>query len=173
MPRSLTLAALALVAATGLAQDRDGEVFKSEAGKFGVWLPGKPRAQTKTLAGPAGKAEVHAFSLDQGDRGYSVGYTDYPPASVTDDIRQDLLDHIRDGSAAAVQGRVTAESKITIGKQKVQGRDFLIESGRSVSRSRIFLKGNRLYQLVASGPFKEWLASAAVTKFFDSFAIEE
>jgi hypothetical protein len=159
--------------AVGLGQDREGMVFTSEAGKFNVWLPGKPREKSKTLTSPAGKAESNVFSVDQGDRGYSVGYTDYPPSSVTDDDRQFLLDKIRDGSAAAIRGRVTAETKITIGKNKLDGRDFFIEHRGKTSRARIVLKGDRLNQLVASGPSKEWIASAAVTKFFDSFAIEE
>jgi hypothetical protein len=171
MPRCLTIVSLALIATSALAQE--GMVFKSEAGKFSVWLPGKPRANSKTFTGPAGKAQANVFSVDQGDRGYSVGYTDYPPISMTDDDREFLLDKIRDGGAAAVQGRVTAETKITIGKNKLDGRDFYFEHHGKVSRGRIFLKGNRLYQLVASGPSKEWMASAAVTKFFDSFAIED
>ena len=49
------------------------------------------------------------------------------------------------------------------------------EKTKAFSRTRIFLKGNRLYQVIASevGGAGDWAKSDAVTEYLDSFQIEE
>jgi len=68
VPRSLIIVSLALGASSGFAQlaGHEGVIFKSEAGKFSVRLPGNPQEKVKKLEGLAGKAEVHMFSVNEG-----------------------------------------------------------------------------------------------------------
>jgi hypothetical protein len=167
-----TIVALAFVAGRGVAQDAGpaGIVFKSEAGKFSVRLPGKPRETVKTIEKIL-KADVHLFQIADGDHEYAVSYTDLPPGSVEDADHQWLLDGASRGSAAAVQGQVAEAKKITLGKPPVDGLDFRIEYPKGYGRMRLFVKGDRMYQVGVLSKSKEWITSDAVTKYLDSFEI--
>jgi hypothetical protein len=66
---------------------------------------------------------------------------------------------------------VKSKKDITLGKQKTDGREFLIEYPKGCCRLRIFLRGDRLYQVGVVSPSKDWTASDAVTQFLDSFEI--
>ena len=156
------------------AGDDKGVVFTSEAGKFKVTMPAKPKTMTQQAPTVAGTLDVHLFIVDQKDRGFIASYTDYPKGSVTDANRQMTLDNVRDGNAKGVKGKLASEKKITLGKKKLEGREVLIvlPGGSTVYRARIFLAGDRLYQVVVIGP-EMFAKSKAANAYLDSFQIDE
>jgi len=149
-------------------------VFTSKEGKFSVSLPTKPVKQTQKARSDIGELQVHLFIVDQKERGFIASYTDYPNGSVTDQTRQKVLDACRDGNVKGVKGKLASEKKITLGEKKHEGRELLIElpGGKATYRARIFLVGDRLYQVIAIGP-DDFARSQAVTDYLDSFQVKE
>jgi hypothetical protein len=165
-----------LVAVTGRAADDQPKslVFLSEAGKFSVTLPAKPKKQTTKTPSAVGQLEVNLFLVDLNDKAFIASYTDYPKGTVTDANRQAVLDGVRNGNVKGGKGKLASETKITVGKEKLEGRELLIEKAdiKGFYRARILIRGDRLYQVIAIGA-GDWAKTDTVTKYLDSFELEE
>ena len=155
------------------AEDKKPTVFASKEGKFTVALPEKPSEKTSKVPTDAGQLELHIFVLDQKDRAYLVTYSDYPAGTVKDNADK-VLTGVVEGNAKSLKGKVASEEKITIGKKKYPGREIRIEMDdkKGLYRARVYLVGDRLYQVVALGP-DEFAKGKAVDDYLKSFAIDE
>jgi hypothetical protein len=146
--------------------------FSSTDGAFSVLMPGTPTEQTQTQDTDWGPIEVHMFTVEQGDVAYLVGYNVFPAAVIQAVSPAQLLDSARDGQVETVKGTLLSEEVITLDANP--GRDLEIqvegEDGTSSLRSRLFLVGDRLYQLVVAGP-KGQSTSSNTIKFLDSFEL--
>ena len=146
--------------------------FSSADGAFSVLMPGTPTEETQTEDTDLGPIDVHLFTFEKGEVAYLVGYNVFPAAVVEAATPAVLLDSARDGQVETVKGTLVSETEITLGTYP--GRDLEIQvegsDGTSSLRSRLFMVGDRLYQLVVGGP-KGQSTSADTIKFLDSFEL--
>ncbi len=153
------------------AEDNKPVIFSTREGKFSVTVPEKPTEKTNKIKTAAGEIDAYLFVIDMKDRAYIVTYNDYKPGTVDKDSDKVLAGVIK-GNADSLKGKVVSEEKITIGKKKHPGREIRIEFGeKQIYRARVFLVGDRLYQVVALGP-DEFTKSKPVEEYFKSFAID-
>jgi WD40 repeat protein len=145
--------------------------FTSAEGRFRVLMPGEPVKQDQVAPTPAGPITVHMFMDENKAANYSftVGYNDIPPFAPrgNDDT---MLDGVRTGALASFPGaRLVGEQRIKLGSHP--GRDLTIDlAAKGMVRQRIYLVGNRLYQLLVARS-GSWPSAAAIDKFFDSFEL--
>jgi hypothetical protein len=157
-----------------IAEDKKPEPFKSKEGKFSVTMPEKPVSKTNKVKTDIGEVELHAFLVDQKDRAIVVMYSDYPAGSVAEGTVEKVLDGCVSGNVKALKAKLLSEDKISIGKAKHAGREIRVEmpNQQGIYRARVFLVGDRLYQVVAMGP-DDYTKTKAVEDFMNSFAIDE
>jgi hypothetical protein len=155
------------------ADDREFAEFTSKEGKFTVLFPGKPKETKRTLQSPFGPVELNSFSVSplQPVSTYVVIFSDYP-ANFEKKSDADFLDSSRDGSVKNSGGKLLSEKKLTL--DKYPGRELLLEAPNQggLFRQRIFIVGNRLYQLIVGGA-EEVAKSKGADKFLDSFKLQE
>jgi hypothetical protein len=173
-PRRLALVAVLLAAAPALAQRNPRmDWHESEAGRFKVRLPGKPKAEAKELAlGTGGQSVTITTERADGPRDtvFAVTYADYPE-SYRQVPAKAILDGVRDG-LKGTDGKVTEDKVVFLGDSadKLPGREFRVVAGSRTIRARVFLKGTRLYQVMATG-VGDRLPTKLVDDFFDSFEL--
>ncbi len=144
--------------------------FTSEAGRFVLDLPGKPREQAKNLAD--GKKEHQFIVPISQDLVFFLSYIDLEEKFVKGKEPQERLKTYRRGSRrnATIEG----DTEITLGQQKVPGRDYWLEAekGKFYVRERLYLDGVRLYCLYVGSDDKAFLTSKDAERFFVSFQID-
>lgn len=146
------------------------EKYSSASGMYVAVFPMKP-TETSTPADPAkGTYAFFSTSLEiNKDSSYMVMYHDYP-TGVIKDKPEVVLERVRDGTKGN-SGRVIEDKEIAQGTDKIPGRAFLLNLGDYHYKAHIFLKGDRLYQVIITGKTKEEVTSAAADKFINSFEI--
>jgi hypothetical protein len=147
--------------------------FTSKGGKFSVNLPGKPSEKTRKIKVGDRELDLHVVSVEQKDRAFVVTYLDYPKGTVGDD-KDKFLAGVVERNVGLLKGKVSAEEKITLGKDKHPGRDVKVDmpDKKQLYRARVFLVGDRVYQIVALGP-EEFVKGKEVDAYFDSFKVDE
>jgi len=155
-------APLALPTARGVVWSE----FSSPQGRFSILMPGTPHKERQKAETPLGPIEVEIFLVPFFNDSYGVSYNDYPDAITRKEFADQVLDGARNGTAKSMKGHVVSETKITLDGHP--GRDYLLGTPTGGYRSRIYLIGQRLYQLAVRGPST---SSADAHKFFESFRI--
>jgi hypothetical protein len=144
--------------------------YQSKSGRFAVMLPGRPVSQAMSINTPSGPLELRIFASQPvpGSTSFGVGYGDLPrdlalkrPASVT-------LDGARNGAVANIHGRLLSSRNITLAGHP--GREFRARVASGIYASRIYLVGQRLYQVIATTP-QEQADSTDVARFMTSFKV--
>jgi hypothetical protein len=155
------------------AEEPKGGPFRSKEGKFSVALPDKPTEKTNKVKLDAGEVELHLFSVAQKDHAYVVTYNDFPKPAVGDD-RDKFLTGVVERNVASLKGKLASDVKVALGKAKHPGREIRVEipDQKRLYRARLFLVGDRLYQVVALGP-DEFVKGKAVDDYLNSFAVDE
>jgi hypothetical protein len=164
-PRCIpTLLGVALFA--GGVGAEEGREVHSAAGRFTVRLPGKPAEKDQPT--PAGT--LHALQVRGPSGDWTVSWIDLP-AEAKPPTAEARLDAIRKSLAERLRGTVVTQKKVELEK-KHPGRDLVLDlgPGRGLLRTRVFLAGNRLYQLTVQGA-KEQVESPAAQKVLDSFTL--
>jgi hypothetical protein len=148
------------------------QTFSSDAGRFSVLTPAILSEQIKPVDTVAGKIDCHMFVGFAAGAEHGVSYNDYPQEQLVDPASV-LLDRVRDGAIKAVNGRLLGETSISLDENP--GREVTFEATNPngapmTSKSRIFLVGNRLYQIyVAAG--RGELRTSSTDKFLQSFKL--
>ena len=154
--------------------DEKPAAFVSKDGKFTVALPDKPT--DKSIKSKFGDADIaiRLFSVNQKDKGraFVVSYTDYPKAAIGADADKFVAGRV-DANVSPLKGKVLSNDKITLGKAKHPGREVRVElADKKQYRARVFLVGERVYQVVLLGP-DEFVKSKEADDYFASFAVDE
>lgn len=140
------------------------ETFKSEEGKFSIDFPGKPEESVQSAMG----LDINIVALEDGDTAYTVLYSDYPEEIVKASKPEDMLAGGVQGQVASLGGEVVESKDITL--DDYPGKHLVVETEKEGTKvnfnSKIFLVGNRLYQIQAINVDNENL-----DKFFDSFEL--
>jgi len=147
--------------------------FTSETGKFSASFPKdkQPMESAKEVDTTAGKIKltIHAAEVKK-DLAFIVIWNDYPEATAKEEP-QDVLSRVRDG-AKGPDGKVLEDKVVALDPNKVPGRDFLLDKGDNhFFRSRTYLAGTRLYQVIVSSTKKDDVTSKDAEGFLDSFEI--
>ena len=166
----MLVAVVVLTAACNLG--KKPEMYRSESGGFSVMIPGKPDESTQALDTPRGKIDLHLFTVQKGNRAYIVSYSDYPEEMVKQNSPQKSLDGSRDGEVRNM-GKLILEKNLSLDGHP--GRELVIEGKTSdgheaTSKTRIFLVGNRLYQVIFAAPRGE-VSSSEMDDFLESFKL--
>ena len=158
---------LVALAAAGLAgcggSPAGGGLYRSEAGNFGVAMPGTPKETQQA----AGAIPIHAITSEAAGVTYNVTYNDVPADLATPEKADGVLDRTSSGLAASGKNKVLETQGVHLVGHP--GREVDFEAGTRRGTSRIYLIGNRLYQVMAVGPGATLPASAEA--FLDSFRL--
>ena len=152
---SLLLLALWMAGCSPAPKPKPKE-FRSEAGRFSVMTPVALTERTLSVdTAAAGKSTYYVFQGKQGDKEYAVSYGDIPEGIVQKSDLQTLLDGARNGMVSNINGKLIFETKIALegnpGRQLVI--DVMGKNGQEMTvKARIFLVGNRLYQIMWVAP---------------------
>jgi hypothetical protein len=130
---------------------------RSESGNFSVQMAGSPEASVDTIVTEFGPLELHLLSKEmRNGSSYSVGWMDYPKASIRrDNVERYLDDYVKLGSAG-LSGVIRRWDQIRLGDHP--GRDLWVDIHNPISprqglgRLRFYFVGERLYQLFALDP---------------------
>ena len=97
-----------------------------------------------------------------------VSYSDLPLVVPADQVKGVVADYAR--SLAGKSGKLHSQKGVTVGTDKLPGREVLIEMPKHFQRVRCLIVGRRLYMVAALGP-KDFVTSKDADKVFDSFEI--
>ena len=168
MKKTIFALLLALVCAASIqAQANDWQSFTSEKGRFSVLVPDKPTEEVGSgNAGTAGSYTTHLFTSKVQGAIYMVGWADYQPGLKINADGE--LKANRDNFLKGVEATLLSETKITLDKNP--GIEFKAERKPNIFiKSRVYLVGNRPYQLIAISIGQEDIKNA--DKFLNSFKL--
>ena len=164
---------LVVILATSTFADEPPQAkeYISKEGGFKVLMPGTPKETKLDAESEFGKGVLHMNSVEAGMAMYAANYCDFP-AEIKKVALKQVYDSSRDGAVANLEGKLATEKDIKLGDYS--GREIRIEvaGGIRLFRARVFLVGQRLYQVVVFGT-KESASSKDADKFLDSFRLTE
>ena len=134
-------------------------------------MPGTPKPSTSEISIPGGKTTLTMATVEVGkDVAFMVMYNDYPP-----DVSKVKPEDILKGCANGLKTKdrsVVSETDITLGDAKYPGKEVQVFKGTTYLNARIYLVGNRLYQIMVIGA-KDVVNNAEATAFFNSFEVKK
>lgn len=139
--------------------------YTAPDGSFKCRLPGKVKEKSQSQATPAGNITIHTFLASTGSKEFGVAYVEIPPGAPYS------MDAGIAGSVRGVGG--TLVSKKACMMEGVNGVEFECNATKPRTAqvvSRMFIVGNRAYQVMAIGP-KFRAGDKEVQNFFDSFKL--
>jgi hypothetical protein len=151
-----------------------GKPLVSKPGKFSIAMPGQAAEQVRDIPTPGGNSELHLFILEQGNMAYFVSYNDYPVGVVIENT-DELLEAACAGSIQTAKGELKSKSDIKLGNLPGKEINYTIPlpGGKSANgRSKLYLKGNRLYQVLVLSAGDE-VNSPASKNYFNSFKVTD
>lgn len=166
----VALFGLLFAAAPALAQATWQTLAVPDAG-FAIDLPGMPTV-TEPQSSPLGERS-RRYLVDLGPTAYYVSYTAYPKP-VTGVTPGGLLDSAREIMLESVAGSLREEIHIRPpGQGEGEGRELVIDGkDETVYRVRIYVRGTRVYRVMAAGP-KGFETNDSAKRFFGSFRYTE
>ena len=141
----------------------DWKKFSPDNGRFAVLLPGKPTEETETEKTDDGTTVHHTFSLATETGAFVVMYSDFP-MDITIIKPDALLDEACKGLSTGGD-QLLSQRRISLGAYPGREIEYKTQNG-TTGKARIFLVGQRLYQLHVAFP-----QAADTKKFFDSFEL--
>jgi hypothetical protein len=167
MPRTFrTLRSLALLLALACSR-AEWTTLRSPEGGFEVEMPAVPELARHTVETVLGPLEFTVHSARLGSASYQIIWVEYPEGAIED--QEAVLDAARDGAVARSGSRLVREESIEV--EGHPGREIELDvQGRIVGLDRLFLVGNRLYQILLAGDPGS-LHSAEALRFLASFRL--
>lgn len=143
--------------------------FKSEAGRFSVLMPEKPVSQSSSFDTPQGRFEQQAFTAIHSLLVCVVGYVDLPKNLLVGNDTDGFFQGARDEFIKEIGGKLGSERALTLDGHP--GREIKVIVFRGEVRLRLFLVGDRLYQLSVVKVAEEPIEEETFNKFFGSFKL--
>jgi hypothetical protein len=170
------LAGVAVIAVGLMASGAVAEPLNSAEWKFSATFPCRSEVSSKPVKTDVGNVTLVAYTCANDKQAFFVGIADYPKGTITSSTQS--LDGAIHGVAKRVNGTIRSNVPYTFGN--LTGLDALIDgpssgaaanASRSVLHARIFIIGDRLYQVFYQGPAGTEKSSIAL-RFLDSFALK-
>jgi len=158
------LLSLLLLQSTGLTQTDSWTRVQPEGAGFFVMMPVKPIEQVSRKP----KLTLHAYIAQVGNSIYVANYSDYsqPRTGTVDEGLQAERDNFNKGIKA------TLINSRSITQAELQGLDFTSETTGATVRGKVFVKGQRVFMIVALVP-KDLDQTKSVQTFIDSLTFTE
>lgn len=139
--------------------------YTSNDGKFSVNIPAAPNEQVQK----SGDLTIHQFIATQDDVAYIIIYVDYPAGVIKPGNEEKILNAARDGATGNSKGKLLKERHIKL-QGKYPGRELLVltADGKTAVKDRIYLMGNRMYQVMVSAS-QDKLSAPEIKAYLDSF----
>jgi hypothetical protein len=127
-----------------------------------------PDYSVKDVASDVGNLKMHQYMMDYGEHAFLLTYTDYP-SKLTDSKSPDqILEDVLKGSVA--EGELIRKIELTI--DSFPGKEYTARKADFTLKGRVFLVGQRLYQLISVyPPNKADVLSSDVEEFLRSFRL--
>jgi hypothetical protein len=137
---------------------------------FRIDMPGEPQVVRRQVKLPFGDAPVNMWVVDDGDRAFIVGFTEYPDQVNEVASADELLDSARNGHLQNVAGRLVRDEPVE--RDGHRGRIIEIEaaSGAAHVQGELVIAHSRLYQILATTKPDE-RDGPRVTRFLASFEL--
>lgn len=152
------------------------KIYSSTQGRFAIMFPGTPVEADKSYDTPNGRMDARDYVV-MASAEYSVFYTDFALDLEQDSAeRTKFFDHMRDRVVADFNAKVLTETVISLDGHPGRMMKLAAPDG-SITRSRSYAVGKRLYQLAVTtsksfgAPDGSWFEESWATKFFDSFKL--
>ncbi|HEX3020720.1 MAG TPA: hypothetical protein VHP36_10480 [Chitinispirillaceae bacterium] len=144
--------------------------FSSPDSSFTVMLPKDVKEQKQTANSQLGPMGLLSYIARVKHHEFSITYTDYPDSFITTADSKEFLDDAVEDAVRIVQGTLLSEGIVNLNGHP--GREMRIEGPQKIIvESKIYLVGNRLYQIMAiSEPGHSF--DKEVYKMFSSFKIK-
>jgi hypothetical protein len=175
LKKSVTASLLVIVASAlgvGFQRAEPWQPFDSTEGHFSVLMPTKPELQTRDIHAENGDAKYYRYSAVNHIGLFSVMYFVHPVEAKDDAEREARLKLMCSGIIENLDGEVTFDRQGKV--YGYPGREFVIKKAEDGSENvyqwKVFVVGNRLYQLAVTTEQKD-SESTDVAKFFNSFAL--
>lgn len=157
---------------TGAARGQE-KPFKSLEGGFSVQFPGQPKYEANKL--PGTNITQHQFLHESKDgtvAHLTMYHVDAGFAGLSKEEKQKRLIAARDGARQSLNGKLLDDKAIELAGHP--GREFkvTVPEIKAEYRSRIYIVGDRLYQIALVGP-PEVTASKGADAFLESFKLLE
>jgi len=157
MRRTVGLFALFLLSSMSTLVQEDKWIRFSPTGSgFEIMLPSEPNEKVEKRANYI----THMYSSTMGKTVYLISYSDYTT------IPEKALEANRDDFNKQMQATLLSSRNVELDGKT--GLEFTSEISAANVKSRIFLVGNRLYQIAAL-VFKDTQDDKNVDRFFESF----
>jgi hypothetical protein len=148
--------------------------FTSDEGGFSIMSPLPMEEASQTVDTELGSIEIHTFMVEQSDRAYMVGYSDYPQDYIDQSDPEIILDGARDGAVGNVNGKLASEIKLLL-EDQYPGREIVItamldQDHEGTIKSHMYLVGNRLYQVMVIAASGE-MSVQEMDDFINSFKL--
>jgi hypothetical protein len=145
--------------------------YTSLEGGFLVSFPGAPTELARTLSTEgAGDIEAHICIVKHEHSAYGIMYADYPESYIEQLETEHLFDIGLEGAVAGSNATLLSESTISLDGHPGREVKAKLSEGGLVVRTRMYLVGNRLYQVIATVP-EDQVLSSNVDVFLNSFAL--
>lgn len=163
------LLSLGLLAVALAACSRE-ETVVSRDGGFSATFPVKTQATSLPVKSGEIDVTMKMVAAEKDGASFVVSYVDYPTGALAQKSLDQAFQDIIDGTVGNVQGALRTASPIALGG--TTGREVLIDvPAQNVAvHERIFLVGDRLYQVMYGGPKGTESAKDAMA-FLDSFKL--
>ena len=155
----LCVSAVLLLTTASAQVDQGWTKFEPEGAGFSVKVPAQPVEQ------PSSKKALRLFSVTSGRMILAISYGDRSPGKTLN--TQKVLEATRDSFNKQFNAKLLTSRELTL--DSWPGLEFTSESPAANIKSRVFLVGNREYQIVGL-VFKDAEMTASVNAFLESFA---
>jgi len=141
--------------------------FSSPEGKFKASFPTTPAKSTETNTSPVGDIESQTFASSANQLDFSVTYTDLPELALLFGGEDKILRDTKTRLLEKVSGREVSWKDVSVNGYQGKELKYTVDDGRKIGRARMFISGDRLYVLNATGPRSN---KAEMERFWNSFS---
>jgi hypothetical protein len=177
MQMALVLPVLAVLCFAGEVRSAEGKwkPYTSKEGRFSILWPGEPEiTHEKHPKAGMGMTRYQAKSPGSSIDLLFLDVTDLPADRVKNDGFEGTMKAVKDWIATGTRATVVSEEKVSVGKSKHPGKDFVLHlpDRSTYIRLRACLVGERLYALVLVAP-KGKFEDRSVGQLFESLTPSE
>jgi hypothetical protein len=122
--------------------------YRPQGGRCLVSVPKTPEYSLKDVPSDVGTLKMHQFMMDYGDYAFLFTYTDYPTTLTESKSAENILEDVVKGSTG--DGQLIKKTDLEI--EDHPGKEYIAKKTDFTLKGRIFLVGQRLYQLITVYP---------------------
>lgn len=143
----------------------------ADFGEFEISFGGEPKVSTESVPTDIGDIEMTSYMYEKSaDEVYMVAISEYPAEHIKSSSPSALLEGAQDGASRSLKIENWDKNKeIKLGKNI--GKEFSGNNGNFFVNYKIYLVGNKLYQ-VAILKVNEYTNKKTAKNFFSSFKLK-